>query len=104
MSVIEIIEAPKSVNVPENSPVNFTCIAVADTIIFYVNGTVASNNKIIAKGFMQSQIKLIMDHLTRSLLLTSATADLNNTEIYCRAVHITGNSSNSDSAVLKIQG
>ena len=83
---------------------NFTCIGVADTIVFFVNGTVATNNEVIAKGFKLSQIKLITDHLARSLLLTSATTDLNNTKIYCRAVYITGNFSDSDSAVLKIQG
>ena len=106
MYVTEIIESPRSVNVSTNSSaVNFTCIAVADTITFFVNDTGASNDVITGKGFLQNQE--VLDHmgqLNRVLTLAVATTDLNNTEIYCQAIGGTPLVVNSTIAVLRIQG
>ena len=82
----------------------FSCTAVnADLIFFIINGTSASNLAFTLKGFtLKLEEAIGMNKIRRNLTLTSATVDINNTEIYCRA----GGESfvDSNTALLKIQG
>ena len=97
----KILDGPDSVNVSANSPVLFSCTAVADTLLYYVNGTSAS---LVASGLTVLNSEPVgTNKLRRNLTLTAATATFNNTEIYCRA-KIQGDSNDSNIAVLLVQG
>ena len=98
-----IILGPESVNVSINSSVLFSCTAIADSLLFYVNGTSASNSNIEKLGFALTSESVVSDELERNLTLSKATANLNYTEIFCRAKG-NGGSNDSDIALLLIQG
>lgn len=91
-------------NVSIYSSVEFSCSAVnSDLIYFTINGTSASNLLFTLKGFNLKAEEIVgANKIRRNLTLTSATVDINNTEIYCRAGGDT--IIDSDIAVLKIQG
>ena len=57
-----------------------------------------------SKGFTVSEETLDMNKIRSNLTLASATADINNTEIYCTAGTIGVSFVDSDTALLKIQG
>ena len=89
-------------NTTLNSTVNFTCEAIADTIIFRVNNVSAANVKVVNKGYTQQPQDPLSDGIKRRVLLAKALVDNNNTNISCKAI----NSENvfSDIAVLRTQG
>ena len=95
-------DGPDSVNVSINSSVLFSCTAVADSILFYVNSTSASS--LLASGFtLMNSESVGTNKLQRNLTLTRATTIFNNTEIFCRAKNIS-DSTDSDIAMLLVQG
>ena len=82
----------------------FSCTAIADSLLFYVNGTSASHSSVTMLGFtLLNSESVVSDELKRNLTLSKATANLNNTEIFCRAKG-NGDSNDSDIALLLIQG
>ena len=84
----------------------FSCTAAnSELIIYYINGTSALNPMHTLKGFtVKSEETLDMNKMRSNLTLASATADINNTEIYCTAGTIGIPFVNSATALLKIQG
>ena len=48
-----ILTHPEIINVTTNSEVEFSCVAIATEIIFFVNGTSASDSIIVNKCFVQ---------------------------------------------------
>ena len=95
---------PVSVAAVDGTTVEFTCTANnTDTITYRVNGTSATSQSVIDKGFTQLGSE-VMDSLTTRRNLTVTISSLyNNTEILCRAV---GSTMNTDSqiAILIVQG
>ena len=68
-----------------NSEVEFTCVAVATEIIFFVNGTTASESIIEDKGFTELDPDEVNDTTLRRSLTATALTQYNNTEIQCVA-------------------
>ena len=103
-----ILSHPESINVTTNSEVEFSCVAIANEIIFIVNETSASDLIIANKGFTQ----LLADDVNNTTLLRSLTAtastQYDNTEVYCVALIVVSpteiNSIASDIAILRVQG
>lgn len=93
----------------ENSFVEFSCISESDLIVYLVNGSIASEQAVINKGFIQSVIEDVYN--TNFILRNMSTTSLlkyNNTEVVCRAVtfhsDMTFSKDDSDIAVLRVQG
>ena len=90
-----------------NSEVEFSCVAIANEIIFFVNETSASDSIIVNKGFVQLPADANDTTLRRSLTTTAVT-QYNNTEVYCLAFIVVSptetNSIPSDVAILRVQG
>ena len=89
-----------------NSEVEFSCVAIATEIIFFVNETSAS---IIAnKGFTQLLADEVNDTTLRRNLTATALTQYDNTEVYCVALIFFSptkiNSIPSDVAILRVQG
>ena len=85
----------------------FSCTAAnSELLIYVINGTSALNPMYDhdSKGFTVSEETLDMNKIRSNLTLASATADINNTEIYCTAGTIGVSFVDSDTALLKIQG
>ena len=82
----------------------FSCTAAnSELIIYVINGTSSSNHP-DSNRFTVSEETLDMDEIRSNLTLASATADINNTEIYCRAGTIGVSFVDSATALLKVQG
>ena len=84
----------------------FSCTAAnSELIVYYIKGTSALNPMHTLKGFtVKSEETLDMNKIRSNLTLASATADINNTEIYCTAGNSGVSFVDSDTALLKIQG
>ena len=81
----------------------FSCSAVNSNLIYFlINGTTAASSNFTLKGFSLKTEETIGNKVIRNLTLASATADINNTEIICRAG--SDNVTESDIALLRIQG
>lgn len=96
-------ESPQSTNAVHEESVIFTCIiAIApDDMYFTVNGTLASQSSVTAKGFKESAI---VNSNSRNLT-TTASILYNNTNITCLQVNYSPISvMQSDIAVLLVQG
>ena len=91
-----------------NSEVEFSCVAIATGIIFFVNGTSASDSIIENKGFIQLPADDVNDTTLRRNLIATALTQYNNTEVYCLALIVVSlteiNSIPSDVAILRVQG
>ena len=84
----------------------FSCVAVdSELILLCVNGTFASYQSVIDKGFMELGIEDI-DSTTRRINLTAtALTQYNNTEIRCYAFNYNNTVTNfSDIGILLVQG
>ena len=83
-----ILSHPESINVTTNSEVEFSCVAIANEIIFFVNETSASDSIILDKGFVQ----LLADEVNSTTLRRSQTAtaltQYNNTVVFCIALQL----------------
>ena len=103
--LLVILIHPLPVNTTVNSgQVNFTCIARADFINFYVNNTPADNANIANKGFHQQNTENIKNTITR-VLLVDPSEDNNNTNIFCVGFSSSPLSEDtSNTALLLIQG
>ena len=87
-----------------NSSIQFSCTGTGDTILFLVNGT--SINSLASEGFKQTPNQDILDEsmIRRNMTLTSATDNLNNTEIVCFIESFQPNEANqSDETVIRVQ-
>ena len=95
---------PVSVAAVDGTTVEFTCTANGtDTIIYRVNGTSATLQSVISKGFTQLITEEVNSLTTRRNLTVTVSSLYNSTEIFCRAQ---GSPMNTDSAVaiLTVQG
>ena len=103
----EIIEFTDSIDVIANSSVQYSCTGVGDDILYLINDTQASDY--LCKGFITGihQDTLNNGVIRRNLTLSSATIDLNNTNVMCRiiSIHVLPfNVAYSNVSTLKIQG
>ena len=82
----------------------FTCTANnTDAIVYRVNGTSASLQSVISKGFTQLLSEEVGNHITRRNLTVTVSSLYNNTEIHCSAQGSPMNI-NSKIAELIVQG
>ena len=106
--ITEILVPPKSVNVIDGDSVVFQCRAIADDVVFFVNGTLAAEQVVIDKGFKESTITDINGTTRERTLTATALTQYNNTNIICRAVIVENLISVgtvlSDPAILLVQG
>ena len=91
-----------------NSEVEFSCVAIANEIIFFINETSASDSIVTNKGFIQLPGDDVNDTTLRRNLTATALTQYNNTEIQCVALIVVSateiKSIVSDVAILKVQG
>ena len=91
-----------------NSEVEFSCVAIATEIIFFVNETSAFDSIIVNKGFVQRLADEVNDTTLRRSLTVTALTQCNNTEVYCLALIFVSpteiKSIPSDVAILRVQG
>ena len=91
-----------------NSEVEFSCVAIATEIIFFVNETSASDLIVANKGFHQLLADEVNDTTLRRNLTATALTQYNNTEIQCVALIFVSlmetNTVASDVAILRVQG
>ena len=94
---------PTSIAAVDGSTVEFTCtVNNADSILYRVNTTVASDTDIMDKGFNQLGTELLDTLVTRRNLSVTVSSLYNNTKILCRAI---GDSiEDSNTATLTVQG
>ena len=100
-----LVLEPDSINVIVNSPVQFSCTGTGDSILFLVNNMTINN--FASEGFKQTQEQDMLDGgvIRRNMTLTSATTDLNNTEIQCLIEDTQLSEFNqSDKAIIRVQG
>ena len=81
----------------------FSCVAVAGYLSYYVNDTDASEQTVIDKGFIQLGTEDIDSTAKRKNLTVTALTQYNNTKIQCLAIDI-GNPELSDIGILLVQG
>ena len=101
-----ILVHPLPVNTTVNSgQVNFTCIARAEFINFYVNNTPADDSNIANKGFHQQNTENINNAIRRVLLVDPIKGN-NNTNISCVGFSTSPSLSEdtSNTALLLLQG
>ena len=82
----------------------FTCTAEnVGEVTYRVNGTAASMQEIIDKGFIQNSPDSLGVSIKRRNLTVNLSSEYNNTEIFCRGI---GEDTNADSelANLAVQG
>ena len=101
-----ILVHPLPVNTTVNSgQVNFTCIARAQVLIFYVNDRPADDANIVAKGFNQQDTEPVNNTIRIRVLLVDPREGNNNTNIYCVGfIAIPSSDDISDTVLLLIQG
>ena len=103
-----ILSHPESINVTTNSEVEFSCVAIANVIIFLVNETSASDLIVVEKRFVQLSIDEVNDTTLRRSLTATALTQYDNTEVYCVALIFVSptkvSSIASDVAILRVQG
>ena len=91
-----------------NSEVEFSCVAIANEILFLVNETSASDSIIENKGFVQLSADEVNDTTLRRSLTATGLTQYDNTEVYCIALIFVSlteiNSIPSDVAILRVQG
>ena len=97
---------PVSVTAVDGTTAEFTCTANnTDTVTYRVNGTSATNQIVISKGFTHLDTEEVGNHMTRRNLTVTVSSLYNNTEIFCRAIAIgSTNNTNSEIAILIVQG
>uniref|UniRef100_A0A1X7TJJ9 Fibronectin type-III domain-containing protein n=1 Tax=Amphimedon queenslandica TaxID=400682 RepID=A0A1X7TJJ9_AMPQE len=84
MVLVTITVQPVSINTTLNSTVVFSCEATADELSFRVNNELATDNAVIAKGFI---VTATYNNGTIRAGLTAIAYDCNNnTEVRCRAL------------------
>ena len=103
-----ILSHPESINVTTNSEVEFSCVAIATVIFFFVNETSASDSIIVNKGFTELPADEVNDTTLRTVLTATALTQYDNTEVFCVALIVVSldeiNSIPSDIAILRVQG
>ena len=100
-----ILSHPESINVTTNSEVEFSCVATANEIIFFVNETSASDFIFANKGFTQLPTDDVYDTTLRRCQTATALTQYDNTEVLCLALIVVSvNPIPSDVAILRIQG
>ena len=108
LHVTEILVSPESANVINGDSVVFQCIARADNVIFFVNGTLAAEQIVVDKGFNEMSIMEVNETTKNRTLTATALTQYNNTTIICSASIIVNLISNgtvlSDPAILHVQG
>ena len=91
-----------------NSEVEFSCVAIATEIIFFVNETSASDSIITNKGFNQLPVDEVNDTTLQRSLTANALTQYDNTEVFCVALIFVSpteiNSIPSDVVILRVQG
>ena len=91
-----------------NSEVEFSCVAIANEILFFINETSASDAIIVDKGFVQLLADDVNDTTLRRSLTATALTQYDNTEVYCLALIVVSpteiKSIPSDVAILRVQG
>ena len=83
-----ILSHPESINVTTNSEVEFSCVAIANEIIFFVNETSASDSIIVDKGFVQLLADEVNSTTLRRSLTATALTQYNNTVVFCIALQL----------------
>ena len=106
LPLLVILIHPLRVNTTVNSgPVNFTCIARAEFIIFHANNTPADDANIASKGFHEQNTETVNNTIRRRVLLVNPREDNNNTNISCVAINTSPLSDDiSNTVLLLIQG
>ena len=98
-----ILSHPTSIAAVDGSTVEFTCTANnTDSIVYRVNGTIASFVSVTAKGFYQLDGELLDTQVIKRNLSVTVSSLYNNTEILCIAID--GTFVNSNTATLTVQG
>ena len=91
-----------------NSEVEFSCVAIATEIIFFVNETSASDSIVGNKSFNQLPADEVDQRTLRRNLTATALTQYDNTKVYCVALIVVSpteiNSIPSDVAILRVQG
>ena len=89
------VDHPDCITGVDGTEVQFSCIAInASLVLFEVNGTSASEQSVIDKGFIEIEIENIDDTTQRTNLTATALTQYNNTEMQVL----------SDYAILLVQG
>ena len=83
--MLEILVSSETVCVIEGDTAVFYCIARADEIYFFVNGTIADEQSVDEEGFKESKLVDINETIKEKTLTTTALTQYNNTSITCRA-------------------
>ena len=74
------VDHPDSINAVDGTEVQFSCIAInASLVLFEVNGTSASEQSVIDKGFIELGIENIDPTTKRINLTATALTQYNNT-------------------------
>ena len=86
----------------------FSCVAIATEILFYVNETSASDSIVADKGFDLLHADEVNDTTSQRNLTATALTQYDNTEVYCVALIVVSRteikSIPSDVAILRVQG
>ena len=83
----------------------FSCVAVDSFLLsFFVNGTVASQESVFDKDFMQLGTEFIDPSTTRRNLTATALTQYNNTEIQCVVTDFVNPGLFSHIGILLVQG
>ena len=105
MYFIELLNIFNSINAVNGDEVEFNCVAVeASLIVFFVNGTSASEQSVVDKGFIQQLTEDLNETTIRRNLTATATTKYNNTEVNCVAWNIEFFTVVSKTAILLVQG
>ena len=91
----------------DGTTVQFSCVAVAEEINYFVNNTATNEQNIIDAGFTESGVDILNDTTRRLNLTATALSQYNNTEVLCRGLNTVGLMTFptfSEVAVLLVQG
>ena len=101
-----IIDGPDSVNAVDGTTVQFSCVAVAEEIDYFVNNTPANQQNIVDAGFTESTVDFLNATTLRLNFTTTALSQYNNTEVYCRGLNtmMSFGHTVSETAILLVQG
>ena len=91
----------------DGTTVQFSCVAVAEEINYFVNNTATNQQNIIDAGFTESGVDILNDTTRRLNLTATALSQYNNTEVLCRGLNTVGLMTFptfSEVAVLLVQG
>lgn len=112
--IVKLKEPPENFMATPNQEVNFTCVAVAEKIDFFINGTRAVDSRVAEAGLNLFEQDLIQQdnsygvHVVSRTLIGTAGSQNNNTLITCRAMMRLENDNFlvkiSDPAILHVYG